>query len=184
MAGLEPDRADGRRHDSDRARPGNSRQNSRRASWASRRRGRILWRQSRRRGKRFVVQSLEGGGWGGRPFEDGESGSGHHLSGRRAQWHHRRPRAEESDTGRGAVAAPRLRRRRQISRRARHRSSRAKFRRGAVESPPAAAHRLPALGPLEREAGRHCRLHAQTSRRERVHGAWMRASISFPSIPK
>ena len=25
--------------------------------------------------KRFVVQSLEGGGWGGRPFEDGESGS-------------------------------------------------------------------------------------------------------------
>src|SRR5712692_9982427 len=26
-------------------------------------------------GKRFVVQSLEGGGWGGRPFEDGESGS-------------------------------------------------------------------------------------------------------------
>ncbi len=26
-------------------------------------------------GKRFVVQSIEGGGWGGRPFEDGESGS-------------------------------------------------------------------------------------------------------------
>jgi N-methylhydantoinase B len=26
-------------------------------------------------GKRFVVQSLEGGGWGGRPHEDGESGS-------------------------------------------------------------------------------------------------------------
>jgi N-methylhydantoinase B len=25
--------------------------------------------------QRFVVQSLEGGGWGGRPFEDGESGS-------------------------------------------------------------------------------------------------------------
>jgi N-methylhydantoinase B len=25
--------------------------------------------------KRFVVQSLEGGGWGGRPFEDGESGT-------------------------------------------------------------------------------------------------------------
>lgn len=24
-------------------------------------------------GKRFIVQSLEGGGWGGRPFEDGES---------------------------------------------------------------------------------------------------------------
>jgi len=28
-----------------------------------------------RTGKRFVVQSLEGGGWGGRPFEDGESGA-------------------------------------------------------------------------------------------------------------
>ena len=26
-------------------------------------------------GKRFVVQSLEGGGWGGRPAEDGESGT-------------------------------------------------------------------------------------------------------------
>jgi N-methylhydantoinase B len=26
-------------------------------------------------GKRFIVQSLEGGGWGGRPHEDGESGS-------------------------------------------------------------------------------------------------------------
>jgi N-methylhydantoinase B len=26
-------------------------------------------------GKRFVVQSLEGGGWGGRPTEDGESGT-------------------------------------------------------------------------------------------------------------
>jgi N-methylhydantoinase B len=26
-------------------------------------------------GKRFIVQSLEGGGWGGRPSEDGESGS-------------------------------------------------------------------------------------------------------------
>ena len=26
-------------------------------------------------GRRFVVQSLEGGGWGGRPFEDGESGT-------------------------------------------------------------------------------------------------------------
>jgi N-methylhydantoinase B len=28
-----------------------------------------------KKGKNFVVQSIEGGGWGGRPFEDGESGS-------------------------------------------------------------------------------------------------------------
>jgi N-methylhydantoinase B len=28
-----------------------------------------------RRGRRFVSQSIEGGGWGGRPFEDGESAS-------------------------------------------------------------------------------------------------------------
>ena len=28
-----------------------------------------------RTGRRFVVQSLEGGGWGGRPYEDGESGT-------------------------------------------------------------------------------------------------------------
>lgn len=28
-----------------------------------------------KKGKRFVVQSLEGGGWGGRPFEDGPSAS-------------------------------------------------------------------------------------------------------------
>ena len=26
-------------------------------------------------GRRFIVQSLEGGGWGGRPYEDGESGT-------------------------------------------------------------------------------------------------------------
>jgi N-methylhydantoinase B len=26
-------------------------------------------------GRRFVVQSIEGGGWGGRPYEDGESGT-------------------------------------------------------------------------------------------------------------
>ena len=28
-----------------------------------------------KKGKNFVVQSIEGGGWGGRPFEDGESAS-------------------------------------------------------------------------------------------------------------
>jgi len=28
-----------------------------------------------RTGRRFVVQSIEGGGWGGRPYEDGESGT-------------------------------------------------------------------------------------------------------------
>ncbi|MFH1489277.1 MAG: hydantoinase B/oxoprolinase family protein [Pseudomonadota bacterium] len=35
----------------------------------------VFFGQDPETGKRFVVQSIEGGGWGGRPFEDGESGS-------------------------------------------------------------------------------------------------------------
>ena len=35
----------------------------------------VFFGQNPETGKRFVVQSIEGGGWGGRPFEDGESGS-------------------------------------------------------------------------------------------------------------
>jgi N-methylhydantoinase B len=35
----------------------------------------VFFGVSPKTGKRFVVQSLEGGGWGGRPHEDGESGS-------------------------------------------------------------------------------------------------------------
>ncbi len=35
----------------------------------------VFFGTSPKTGKRFVVQSLEGGGWGGRPHEDGESGS-------------------------------------------------------------------------------------------------------------
>lgn len=35
----------------------------------------VFFGQDPKTGKRFVVQSIEGGGWGGRPFEDGESGS-------------------------------------------------------------------------------------------------------------
>ncbi len=37
--------------------------------------GRVLRHASRTPTRRFVLQSLEGGGWGGRPFEDGESGT-------------------------------------------------------------------------------------------------------------
>ncbi len=46
-----------------------------RPSRAARRRRRVLRRASEDRQRRFVVQSIEGGGWGGRPSEDGESGT-------------------------------------------------------------------------------------------------------------
>ncbi len=42
---------------------------------AARRRGGVLRRRIPKTKRRFVVQSIEGGGWGGRPFEDGESGT-------------------------------------------------------------------------------------------------------------
>ena len=51
--------------------------------------------------RRFVVQSLEGGGWGGRPSEDGESGDRVGVPGRRAQRLDRGHRAQMPGAGRG-----------------------------------------------------------------------------------
>ena len=55
--------------------PGNARPGAGRSSRPPRRRGGVFRHASRRPARRFVVQSLEGGGWGGRPYEDGESGT-------------------------------------------------------------------------------------------------------------
>ena len=89
--------------------------------------------------RRFVVQSIEGGGWGGRPFEDGESGTVSVCQG---------------DVRNGSIegielkcpvvvqqprAAARLRRRGQIPRRARHRHAGAKPGRRQMEFRDAAA---------------------------------------------
>jgi len=35
----------------------------------------VFFSRDPKKGKNFLVQSIEGGGWGGRPFEDGESAS-------------------------------------------------------------------------------------------------------------
>ena len=83
--------------------------------------------------RRFVVQSIEGGGWGGRPTEDGESGTvsvcqGDVRNGSIEGIELKCPVLVES---RGAAAG--FRRRRQTSRRARHRHARAQSRRGPLE---------------------------------------------------
>ncbi len=89
--------------------------------------------------RRFVVQSIEGGGWGGRPFEDGESGTVSVCQG---------------DVRNGSIEGIELKcpvvvesrelrteflRRRQIPRRARHRHAGAQPGRGQVEFRDAAA---------------------------------------------
>ena len=105
--------------------------------------------------RRFVVQSIEGGGWGGRPSEDGESGTVSVCQG---------------DVRNGSIegielkcpvlveeprAAAGFRRRRQIPRRPRHRHARAQPGRGPLEFRAHAAGEVPALGPVGRQAGRH-----------------------------
>ena len=60
-------------------------------------------------GQRFVTQSIEGGGWGGRPYEDGESASRVRLPGRRAQRADREdgaPLADRRRTAARCVAIP------------------------------------------------------------------------------
>ena len=83
--------------------------------------------------RRFVVQSIEGGGWGGRPFEDGESGTvsvcqGDVRNGSIEGIELKCPVLVES---RGLRTG--FRRRRQISRRARHRHAGAQPGRGPLE---------------------------------------------------
>ena len=71
--------------------------------------------------RRFVVQSIEGGGWGGRPYEDGESATvsvcqGDVRNGSIEGIELKCPVLVE-----GRALRTRFRRRRQASRRARHR---------------------------------------------------------------
>ena len=104
-----------------------------RASRPARRLGGVLRRRSQDR-RRFVVQSIEGGGWGGRPTEDGESGIGLGLPGRRAQRLDRGDRAEMPGAGRGPRAAHAIPAAPgKYPRRARHRPAGREFRRRPLE---------------------------------------------------
>ena len=101
--------------------------------------------------RRFVVQSIEGGGWGGRPFEDGESGTvsvcqGDVRNGSIEGIELKCPVLVE-----GRALAHGFRRRRQVSRRTRHRHARAQPGRGQVEFRAGAAQPVPALGPVGRQ---------------------------------
>ena len=89
--------------------------------------------------RRFVVQSIEGGGWGGRPFEDGESGTvsvcqGDVRNGSIEGIELKCPVVVESRALRHGLL-----RRRQIPRRARHRHAGAQPGRGPMEFRDAAA---------------------------------------------
>ena len=122
---------------------------------------------TRRPSRRFVVQSIEGGGWGGRPSEDGESATvsvcqGDVRNGSIEGIELKCPVLVES-----ARTAPGLGRRRQVPRRARHRHAGAQPGRRPLEfRAPAAA--MPALGPVGRQARRDRRLSAAAAGRERV----------------
>ena len=82
--GLERHPADGRRHDPHGVGRSDARPYSRRAHGLLGGALAFFGLHPKTR-RRFVVQSIEGGGWGGRPFEDGESGDRLGMPGRRAQ---------------------------------------------------------------------------------------------------
>ena len=115
-------------------------------------------------GRRFVVQSIEGGGWGGRPFEDGASGTvsvcqGDVRNGSIEGIELKCPVVvEKSQSENGFV------RRRQIPWWARHRSAGAQSDGRQVEFRAAPAQQVSALGSLGRDSRRAQRLFPAASR--------------------
>ena len=123
-------------------------------------------------GRRFVVQSLEGGGWGGRPYEDGESGTvsvcqGDVRNGSIEGIELKCPVLVESRALRADFM-----RRRQISRRPGHRHAGSQSGRGAVEFRADPAHAMSALGLARRHAGRDRRLSVAVAGREPISVNW------------
>ena len=116
--------------------------------------------------RRFVVQSIEGGGWGGRPFEDGESGTVSVCQGDVRNGSIEGIELKCPVLVREPRAAHRLLRRRQVPRRARHRHAGANLVEGNWNFEHAAARQMPALGPLGRHAGRARRLSPEAAGRD------------------
>lgn len=119
-------------------------------------------------GRRFVVQSIEGGGWGGRPTEDGESATvsvcqGDVRNGSIEGIEMKCPVVVE------ARDAHQLCWRRQIPRRSRHRYARAQPCRGPLEFRADQADGLSAMGTVGRQARRVRWLPAEAAGRYRVH---------------
>ena len=116
-------------------------------------------------GSRFLLMNIFGGGWGGRPDEDGEFGQRLGLPGRRAQHAGRIAGDQISGAGRSARVAQRQRRRRPLPRRSRPRSdlSDAAALQGQHQL---RAHARSALGPVRRQVcGHQCRHHPPCRRR-------------------
>ncbi len=97
-------------------------------------------------GRRFLLMNIFGGGWGGRPHEDGEFGFGVDLPGRRAQRADRAAGDSISVSDRALRFAHRFRRRRPPPRRAGRRSYLPGFA-GLRRQRQLRAHQGPALGP-------------------------------------
>ena len=107
-------------------------------------------------GSNFVLQSLEGGGWGGRPTGDGESASvsvcqGNVKNSPIESMEIKTPVIVEERSLR-----PRLRRRRALPRRSGHRRTGAQSRGRQVELGTPAPAQMSALGSLERQRRRRC----------------------------
>ena len=107
-------------------------------------------------GRRFLLMNIFGGGWGGRPHEDGESASVSICQGDVRSAPIELQEIQYPFLIEKLCAAHGFRRRRQASRRARRRSdlSRAAEVRGQREQ---RAHAGPALGPCRRQARRRQR---------------------------
>ncbi|MDP6173754.1 MAG: hydantoinase B/oxoprolinase family protein, partial [Rhodospirillales bacterium] len=121
-------------------------------------------------GKPFVLQTSEGAGWGGRPFEDGESATKTVCQGDVRNGAMEGDRAQMPGADRGARAAARFGGRRRASRRARHRPPGAQRRRGALEPVGLAAQLGAAVGPVGRQAGLLVAVPPAAARAERLRG--------------
>ena len=129
--------------------------------------------------QRFVLQSIEGGGWGGRPLRDGESPPSRSARATCATARSRAWRSRSRSSSRSARCAP-IPAAPAISRRARHRNPRSNAGRRPLESSQAAPNDVSTLGPMGRKARTRRRHAPETTRRGRFqkHG---RDALSHPS---
>ena len=120
-------------------------------------------------GKPFVLQTSEGAGWGGRPFEDGESATKTVCQGDVRNGAMEGDRAQMPGAVRRARPAPRFGRPRQIPGRRWINYQVSQQVRGALEPARFIACQMPALGPVGRQTGQDLRQVPAPARRERIH---------------
>ena len=132
--------------------------------------GQIFFGTHPETGKSFVVQTIEGGGWGGAPGRGWGIGFGHRLPGRCAKRGDRGDRAEKPGGRRAARLEPGFGRRRKIQGRSGHPAARAQSGGRTMEPAKSQAHQVSALGFVGRQAGCGGGIYTQIARRKRIQG--------------